>query len=53
MKTPNKKNRMSCVNCWHENNFYEQRPIITRVQCGNKDLRASYVAGHAILKLGE
>ena len=23
-------------------------PFITGVQCGNKDLRASYVAGHAI-----
>ena len=53
MKTPNKKNRISCGNCWHENNFYEQRPIITEVQCGNKDLRAGYVAGHAILNLGE
>ena len=44
---------MSCVNCWHENNFYKQRPNITGVQSGNKDLRASYVDGHAILNLEE
>ena len=28
-------------------------PFIIGVMCGNKDLRASYVAGHAILNLGE